>query len=231
MDGINSFIEGTRYQKSKKPLADYRHDVLKTSSNKKLKQKVTKGDFKGYKIKTLTLEERATCWSGCSHWITCYGNNMPFAHRLEHGPELEKRIAAELGQHFSKSYVTGLLVRLHVLGDFYSVGYVRLWDALLQLYPKLAIWGYTHNHPDCDDPAIAAIGQAIAETQAKHGKRFAVRWSDRPELDYSANSAELDTPEKGRSIICPEQTGGAGGCANCALCWEQPNRNVIFLTH
>ena len=231
MDGINFINTGTRYQKSKKPLADYRHAVLKNSSNKKLKQKITKGSFKGYKIKTLTLEERATCWAGCSHWATCYGNNMPFGHRLEHGPELEKRIAAELGAHFQNDSAVGLLVRLHVLGDFYSVGYVHLWDALLQLYPKLAIWGYTHHHPDSPDEHSRAIGQAIAGVYEKHKKRFSVRWSDRPELAFSANSAELAQPIKGQSFICPEQTGAAGGCADCALCWEQPDRDVIFLTH
>ena len=231
MDGVNLQLVGTRYQKGKKALAGYSHKVLKASSNKKLKQTITKGEFKGYKIRTLTLEERATCWSGCSHWATCYGNNMPFAHRLEHGAELEQRIVAELGAHFSKPNAAGLLVRLHVLGDFYSTSYVRLWDALLQTYPKLAIWGYTHNHPDSPEPYNRAIGQAIAETLAKHGKRFAVRWSDRPDLSFSANSEAIDQPEKGVSFICPEQTGEAGGCANCALCWEQPNRNVIFLTH
>jgi hypothetical protein len=74
----------TRYKKSIKALDDYSHAVLKESSNKKLARRVTKGKFKGYAIRTLTLTERATCPRSCFHWSTCYGNNMPFA--LPSGP-------------------------------------------------------------------------------------------------------------------------------------------------
>ena len=58
------------YPKSVKFLGDYPHKVLKQSKNKKLSKDklpvIKKGEFKGYVIYTLTLEERATCtvcWS------------------------------------------------------------------------------------------------------------------------------------------------------------------------
>ena len=40
--------------------------------------------LKGYVIFTLTLEERATCLRSVTTGITV-GNNMAFAHRIEHG--------------------------------------------------------------------------------------------------------------------------------------------------
>ena len=96
----------TMYPKSVKMLADYNrkdgtpNQVLKQSKNAKLSKDrlpvIKKGKFKGYVIYTLTLEERATCPRSCYHWDNCYGNNMMFAHRLQHGSELEQRIKDEI---------------------------------------------------------------------------------------------------------------------------------------
>jgi hypothetical protein len=41
----------------------------------------------------------------------------------------------------------GFLVRLHVLGDFYSVRYAELWHEALEAYPALHIFGYTAREP------------------------------------------------------------------------------------
>lgn len=219
-------LTATRYQKSKRKLSDYPYKVLKFSSNKKLKSGVKAGAFKGYKIMTLTLEERATCPTSCHHWNDCFGNNMPFAHRLEHGQELINRIDQELEEHKGKL----LLIRLHILGDFWSPDYVKAWANWLAKYPNIAIWGYTHNHPDSPVKLERDIARAIDNTRQAFGKRFSIRWSDRPDLAYSANSEALQAPEKGKAIICPEQQGH-DGCGTCTLCWDQPERQVIFLTH
>ena len=37
----------------------------------------------------------------------------------------------------------GFAVRLHNLGDFYSLQYVALWRRLLARHPALHVWGYT----------------------------------------------------------------------------------------
>ena len=219
-------LTGTRYKKSRRKLADYQHRILKPVTNKKLNKRVTKGKLAGYKVYTLTLEERATCPPSCHHWSTCYGNNMPFAHRLEHGQELIRRIGDELAEHGDKL----LLVRLHVLGDFWSVEYVEAWAGWLAKYPNLAIWGYTHNWPDSPVPKERAIAEAITRTREAFPDRFNIRWSDRPDLPFSANSEDLQQPEKGKALICPEQLGG-DGCGKCTLCWDQPNRQIIFKTH
>ena len=217
----------TMYPKSVKLLSDYPHSVLKQSKNSKLSKDrlpvVKKGKFKGYVIYTLTLEERATCPRECYHWDNCYGNNMMFAHRIEHGFELERRLAIEV-QELCSTY-RGVIIRLHVLGDFYSKRYVEFWECQLSLYDNLAIWGFTGRTPESE------IGQSIRYTRFLHGDRFAVRFSNAPKYKFSANSADLFKPVKNKSVICPEQTGATESCATCTICWAAKDMQVLFMTH
>ena len=54
-------LSGTRYHKARRELAAYPYALLKHPKPKnKLGRLVTKGKFKGYKVFSLTLEERAT---------------------------------------------------------------------------------------------------------------------------------------------------------------------------
>jgi len=170
-------------------------------------------------IFTLTLEERATCPRTCGHWDDCYGNNMPFAHRISHGKGLTHKLYADLTEIQKKH--EKFLVRLHVLGDFYSVDYVQFWERCLDKFPGLAIWGYTHWHPGTD------IGDEIKRIRTAQWDRFSVRFSDYTRDILSANSEEI--ADKG--VVCPEQTGKAKSCADCGLCWSMKKQSVIFKTH
>ena len=100
--------------------------VIKKSKNKKLGKKVTKGIFKNMPIYTVTLEERATCSNTCEHWKTCYGNNMPFATRYKADNALTDAMEIEL-EELNRKHKNGFLVRLQVLGDFYSLDYCGKW--------------------------------------------------------------------------------------------------------
>ena len=97
--------------------------AIKKSTNVKLGKRVTKGKLKGFPIFTLTLEERATCPASCIHWGDCYGNNMMNAIRYKGDQALLDQIESDLAYYQAK-YPKGFLVRLHILGDFYSVAYV-----------------------------------------------------------------------------------------------------------
>lgn len=209
----------TIYTKSVKVVEFYPYQALKPVKNKKLGKKVTVGMHKDRPIFTLTLEERATCPRTCGHWDDCYGNNMPFAHRISHGEGLAQKLYADLTQIQKKH--DKFLVRLHVLGDFYSVDYVQFWERCLAKFPGLAIWGYTHWHPGTD------IGDEINRIRTAQWDRFSVRYSDYIQDVLSANSEEV--ADKG--VICPEQTGKAKSCADCGLCWAMKKQPVIFKTH
>lgn len=217
----------TMYPKARRVVSDS-VNVLKQSKNAKIADKgklpvVKKGKFAGYVIFTLTLEERATCPRDCYHWDNCYGNNMAFAHRFQHGAELENKLEQEV-RELCATY-KGVIIRLHVLGDFYSVQYVRLWHKLMSLYDNLAVWGYTGRKPDSD------IGKSLLYNRERFGMRWSVRFSDAADIQLAAMSRERAEPVKGQSFVCPEQTGAVSNCANCALCWHQPEQQVIFLTH
>lgn len=194
-------------------------------ANVKIGRDVRKGKlFRGYWIYTLTLEERATCPRTCHHWQTCYGNNMPFAKRVQHSSRLERRLEVEIANLLKVRDRAGILIRLHALGDFYSERYVAFWDAMLRMHPRLAVYGYTARRRG--DP----IGDAIATVKARHGARFAIRWSDGGEAEDSTVSIRAEGDAPPGSFVCPEQTGRTRCCATCGLCWNT-TKNVAFVEH
>jgi hypothetical protein len=187
---------------------------------------VRKGKWKGFPIFSLTLEERATCPRTCSQWLTCYGNNMGRSIRYEAGPVLEAQIWRELIA-LQKQEPQGFVVRLHILGDFYSVNYVRMWKRALQTFPALHVFGYTARNslPGRKNPD--PIGVAIEDLRTRMWDRFAVRTSGAHTGPRTKVIA--DEKDKGDAIVCPAQTRGRT-CATCALCWST-RKPIAFLQH
>jgi hypothetical protein len=200
------------------------HVLVTGHSNVKIGRDVRKGALRGYWIYTLSLEERATCPRTCQHWNGCYGNQMPFSKRIKHGPELERVLCANVRKLLRIRGRAGILIRLHALGDFYDVSYVKLWAALLRAHSKLAVYGYTARLPG------TPIGDAVAEVKREFGNRFAVRYSDGGKADDCTVSIKEPSQKPPGSFICPEQTGATKACATCALCWTT-KKNVAFLEH
>lgn len=220
-------VEGTtRYRKTVRPASSAKR-VLKSGQNsKKIGGRITKGRWAGMPIFTLTLEERATCPRSCLHWRNCYGNKMHWAHRFEHGPELEVALEKEL-EELNAAHPTGFVVRLHVLGDFYSVEYVARWEEWLVAYPALRVFGYTAHD------VLSPIGSAIRRLRDADYDRFAVRTSNGGLDDactLSLGSVQESVPFTANATICPAQTQRTDCCATCGLCW-QSRSNIIFLEH
>jgi len=214
---------GTRFKSRVLPPSAMTNVLVSGHNNAKIGRDVRKGHLRGYWIYTLSLEERATCPSSCQHWRSCYGNSMPFAKRVKHGPEMLRRIEIELADLCAKK--RGVLVRLHALGDFYSTDYVAFWDGMLRLHPNLAVFGYTAHHPGTE------IGDAVLRVIGRAGfSRFAVRFSGWSGA-LAAVTIDIEADAKVRdAVVCPQQTGGASHCATCALCWGS-QRNIAFLAH
>lgn len=190
-------------------------------NSRKIGRQVTKGRWRGFRIFTLTLEERRTCPRSCGEWRSCYGNSMNWARRIAAGPELERGLWSEL-EAKQRAHPRGFAVRLHVLGDFYSTDYVELWSAALDAFPALHVFGYTAHAPD------GPIGCALRELLGAWPKRFALRFSgfDAPTDGAIVIERGAATPH----VICPAQTGGAECCATCAFCWHS-DRTVAFWRH
>ena len=233
-------VEGARsifHAKGITQIDDAKNLLVSGHSNAKIGRDVRKGLFKGYWIYTLSFEERATCPRTCHHWATCYGNNMPYAQRLDHTdmPALTSRLELEINRNISmrdRSGVLrpGILIRLHALGDFFSVPYVRFWAARLALYPRLAIYGYTAHDPKSE------IGKAIAHLKKMYGRRFAIRWSNGKGTKDTTVPVLPGATKVNGAFICPEQlnlTNGKGQpllCATCGLCWTT-DKPVAFMEH
>ena len=222
-----------RVKKADRSLMGKTELLIKKSTNDKLGKKVNKGHYKGYPIYTLTLEERATCPRSCVHWLDCYGNNMRYAYRYEAGPALEAMLEVELAE-LQRKHPKGFLVRLHILGDFYSVSYVAKWASWLGKFPALHVYGYTANQPNAIDKLERSIGQAILSLRENVNGRFAIRFSGNFDDNFSANSYDdirsKQAIERKEAILCPEQTKQVKSCADCALCWVA-QKPVIFQTH
>jgi hypothetical protein len=126
-----------------------------------------------------------------------------------------------------------VLVRLHVLGDFYSVDYVRFWASLVQRHRGLYVFGFTAWGPNTE------IGAAIAceRDQLLPSRRFNVRHSGRTGR-WGAFTIDFPTERKtiGDAIVCPEQLSAMAGrddarhCGSCGVCWST-DRPIVFVEH
>ena len=214
----------TRYIKS--ITAPYATRCFKAGTNNKKigGPVVTKGKWRGLPIFTLTLEERSTCPPHCEQWNDCYGNNMPFAKRIDHRSPLFYEALTDELDTFDYLYTYGYVVRPHILGDFFDEKYVRWWGAQVLRRPALHGWGFTHHRSD------SRIGRYIQEHI--NCDRFNIRFSDDPTLINSTRvEDDWEYQPADDEIVCPEQLGQTSSCANCSLCWEQRDKRIIFLRH
>ena len=200
--------------------------VLKTGQNsRKIGAMVTKGKWAGMPIFTLTLEERATCPTHCAEWLSCYGSKMNWAVRYRHGRDL----VLALGDHLAlleAQYPRGFVVRLHVLGDFYSAEYAAQWVSWLNDIPALHVFGYTAHAPE------SAIGRVLDAASKCRWDRFAVRFSGSSAPERSTSVVVHEAMAPAGTIVCPAQTekGAHLACGSCSLCWAT-TKPIAFVRH
>lgn len=199
--------------------------LLKTGMyQRKLGKVVTKGRWKGFPIFALTLEERATCPRSCLQWNSCYGNRMQWAVRAKHGVGLMSQLVDELAA-LQKKHPRGFVVRLHILGDFFSVDYVSFWAECLKTFPALNVFGYTARTEEDE------IGRALRHLIAFNWDRFAIRSSGGKLVGVPASVVvDASTPRIHDAVPCPAQHDDDRMCANCAFCWHS-KRAVSFIEH
>lgn len=221
---IRKYPPRTRYIKSIKAPTASRHFKPGTNNKKIGGPVVTKGRWRGYPVFTSTLEERSTCPVTCEQWNDCYGNNMPFAHRIDHTHRLFYEVLENELATFDYTYPYGYVIRPHILGDFFDESYVRWWG--MQVHNRTALhgWGFTHHR------RTSELGLLIDELI--NCDRFNVRFSDDPVIPNSTKvEDDWDYQPTDEEIVCPEQLGKTNSCANCSLCWEQQEKRIVFLRH
>ena len=199
-------------------------------------------DWIGLPMYSLTLEERATCPTYCFHWRSCYGNGMGFAKRYDHSdPELLAEAIEQDLIYLAVIHPQGFIVRLHVLGEFFSVKYVQCWATWLERYPMMKVFGYsarlarysrTNNHD--------AIGNELRLVRKQYPDRFKIWWSNGGDEHYSANSFESVHGQTqyrdGDAILCPHEIRHHDGlplvknCLSCGICFALDNigKHILF---
>lgn len=213
--------------------------LVSGENNVKLGKVITKGAWKDFPVYHLTLEERATCPDTCLQWASCYGNTMPFARR--HSVDDYEGFIISLSEELDaleKAHPNGFAIRLHTLGDFFSVEYADFWCDAIHIWDGLHVFGFTA-HLRADDEHVLAmsdseiIAEQVARTTRLHWNRFAIRFSC-DEID-DQTAVVLDSPiyDEDDIIMCPAQTGSTDCCATCGLCWSPAakDKTIGFLQH
>lgn len=177
---------------------------------------VAKGKWRGVAAFSLTLEERATCPSTCTMWADCYGNNVRFATRIsnEDPGALMAKIEDE-AKGLLRTYGK-ILIRTHVLGDFFSVEYAMFWRRLVLEHKGLHIFGFTQW------PGDSEIGRAVQTINDADPERVWIRFSNA--------GGPMSANVEGEGIPCPEQIGRTDSCMTCGLCWSTTHP-VSFKRH
>lgn len=197
-------------------------------NSRKLGKTVMKGPWAGMPIYQLTLPERTTCPTYCPVWNSCYGNAMPFARRHEPGPELEERIRADIAL-MAADHPRGFVIRLHVLGDFYSGDYVNVWFNAMRNHPGLHIFGYTARTEEKDREIHARLAVLNSVWPLRCSIRFS-RTTPGPRHAIVVKRGQEVTQDV---IICPAQTEKSECCATCGLCWSPSayDKTIAFVEH
>ena len=218
--------DGTTLFPSRVVHASVVETLLKSALHqRKIGKTVMRGAWAGMPVYTLTLEERRTCPRTCPVWSACYGNNMHFSERVIADEAFEIRLISELVA-LNERHRDGFVVRLHILGDFYSPGYVDLWGWAMRSLPALRVFGYTARR------RRGAIGNRVMALNESYPDRWVIRFSGHAGA-FGSIVIESKTDKPASAFICPSQTGQVECCATCAACW-QPGltpRAVAFLRH
>lgn len=218
-------VEGRTIFPSSVQRAEPKSRILKSGHhNPKIGKVVMKGRWKGMPIYTLTLEERATCPRTCLEWRHCYGNSMHLADRFRVGARFELLLELQI-RELAKQHPQGFVVRLHVLGDFYSEAYALRWWIWMTQIEQLHVFGFTARI-DPDSP----ITQALARIRREFPDRWWIRFSGADMATMASEVVDLPDAAHPDSIVCPQQTGRTLACATCGLCWAS-KRNIAFLRH
>lgn len=208
--------------------ADSKRLLISGANSIKLGKMVKKGVWSGFPIFQLSLEERASCPPTCNNRLECMGNAMPFARRHKMDDSLIPTLRNELAT-LQEAHPRGFVVRLHVLGDFFSRDYVVCWRRFLDEFPALHVFGYTAWSRD------SVIGALIAGTASDRWDRFAIRFSADVSLPQGATTIwrKPEASVVAEGVVCPAQTDAALCCSHCGLCWAAGARDktIVFVGH
>lgn len=203
-------------------------------NNAKTGNQITVGPWAGMRHFNLSLEERTTCPRSCAVYAECFGNGMPMAVRFRYNDQLMMSLEGEL-EWLSIRHPNGFSVRLHILGDFPDIAYLRRWIEWVDEIPELHVWGYTAR------PVDGLIGKEIMAMNVRRPDRWQVRFSVAENTPHAPMQVATTWTKPDRyaydamteSLICPQEIGKTEHCTTCGICWNQKlaHVRVRFMGH
>lgn len=207
------------------PVSEVKNILVSGANGRKIGRKVMKGPRYGWPIYMLTLPERSTCPPTCQAYAACYGNGMNWAKRIKPDAAFEAALWTAI-ETLQAKHPAGFLVRLHILGDFYSEGYVDLINRALDAFPAFHAFGFTARDPDTDP-----IGSALWAITEVRWDRFTIRFSGKPGGYRASRVIDLHAKDP-EAVTCPAQNGQTDCCATCGLCFHPSHDgSIAFWKH
>ena len=141
------------------------------------------------------------------------------------------------------------LLRLHISGDFDTVGYIRSWVTRLEMRPDVTCWAYTRSWrvpallPALEElralpnvQLFASMDTSTTELPPDGWRRAWIDGDQRIErwarLSLWHKSQHHDISDDATpSYVCPEQTGRKRDCESCRYCFDGHKNDVTFLRH
>ena len=122
------------------------------------------------------------------------------------------------------------VLRIHESGDFFSVGYIRMWARVIASFPEVQFYAYTRSwrvetfRNELQQAAELSNFHLWGSTDSETGPAPG-GWRDAYMMPKGTQRAE-------RYATCPEQTGTQPDCSTCTLCWvAKPEARLAFIKH
>lgn len=146
-------------------------------------------------------------------WYTYLAQNRP--------EDLAKQMWLELELDNAR------IVRMHVGGDFFTIGQIEAWISIANKLPDVKFFGFTRSWRVSE--LVPALDRLRNMTNVKLQASVDSQ-TGRP--DNTWQMAVMETEDVGNSITCLEQTGVQPSCASCGLCYNKNvTKNIKFLLH
>lgn len=119
-------------------------------------------------------------------------------------------------------------LRLHVSGDFDSVGYICQWIHIVNINPDIQFWAYTRSW---------RVPNLLQHLEL-------LRTQKNIQLFASMDESVIGEPPEGwrkawikgdsrikKGLVCPEERGKVDNCQTCGYCFKSIPGDVIFVKH
>lgn len=133
------------------------------------------------------------------------------------------------------------IIRLHVSGDFDTIGYINAWYHIVAHRPTVKFFVYTRSWRKSDlleslealrslpnIQMFASMDYSIQELPPKGWRRA---WIDGDRRVWTRPKLMREIFDGKDAIVCPQEAGIVPDCETCKFCFKSSDRDLVFLEH